>query len=176
MCSAIHITSRSWLRSSSTREPSDPPFRVVIIIKAIDDQQSPVCVKRAATSDRSGRRERRAARAASASRRGSPARRGGRENETVPPHGNRPFDGRPHAKPLVRARPLRDTSRPETARPRDRETTRRGLWSHGPTVRRRSRGGERPPSTRAESRPKVEKLSSRSVGRRGRVDGGVGKR
>lgn len=30
MCPAIHITSRSWLRSSSTHEPSDPPLRVVI--------------------------------------------------------------------------------------------------------------------------------------------------
>jgi hypothetical protein len=29
MCSAIHITSRTWLRPSSTREPSDPPLRVV---------------------------------------------------------------------------------------------------------------------------------------------------
>ena len=29
MCSAIHITSRTWLRPSSTREPSDPPSRVV---------------------------------------------------------------------------------------------------------------------------------------------------
>lgn len=29
MCPAIHITSRSWLRSSSTHEPSDPPPRVV---------------------------------------------------------------------------------------------------------------------------------------------------
>lgn len=29
MCPAIHINSRSWLRSSSTREPSDPPLRVV---------------------------------------------------------------------------------------------------------------------------------------------------
>ena len=28
MCPAIHISSRSWLRSSSTREPSDPPLRV----------------------------------------------------------------------------------------------------------------------------------------------------
>ena len=28
MCPAIHINSRSWLRSSSTREPSDPPLRV----------------------------------------------------------------------------------------------------------------------------------------------------
>ena len=27
--SAIHINSRSWLRSSSTREPSDPPLKVV---------------------------------------------------------------------------------------------------------------------------------------------------
>ena len=29
MCSAIHINSRSWLRSSSTHEPSDPPHTVV---------------------------------------------------------------------------------------------------------------------------------------------------
>ena len=29
MCPAIHISSRSWLRSSSTREPSDPPLRGV---------------------------------------------------------------------------------------------------------------------------------------------------
>ena len=27
---AIHINSRSWLRSSSTHEPSDPPLRVVL--------------------------------------------------------------------------------------------------------------------------------------------------
>ena len=30
MCPAIHINSRSWLRSSSTHEPSDPPLRVVL--------------------------------------------------------------------------------------------------------------------------------------------------
>ena len=29
MCPAIHINSRSWLRSSSTHEPSDPPPKVV---------------------------------------------------------------------------------------------------------------------------------------------------
>ena len=29
MCSAIHTNSRSWLRSSSTCEPSDPPLKVV---------------------------------------------------------------------------------------------------------------------------------------------------
>lgn len=29
MCSAIHINSRSWLRSSSTHEPSDPPLKVI---------------------------------------------------------------------------------------------------------------------------------------------------
>ena len=28
MCPAIHINSRSWLRSSSTHEPSDPPLSV----------------------------------------------------------------------------------------------------------------------------------------------------
>ncbi|MGH0170511.1 UNVERIFIED_CONTAM: hypothetical protein FKN15_059130 [Acipenser sinensis] len=31
MCPAIHINSRSWLRSSSTHEPSDPPPRVVFV-------------------------------------------------------------------------------------------------------------------------------------------------
>lgn len=30
VCPAIHINSRSWLRSSSTHEPSDPPHRVVV--------------------------------------------------------------------------------------------------------------------------------------------------
>ena len=30
--SAIHINSRSWLRSSSTHEPSDPPLRIVSFI------------------------------------------------------------------------------------------------------------------------------------------------
>ena len=34
MCPAIHINSRSWLRSSSTHEPSDPPPRVLITIFA----------------------------------------------------------------------------------------------------------------------------------------------
>lgn len=32
MCPAIHTKSRSWLRSSSTREPSDPLLRVVFFI------------------------------------------------------------------------------------------------------------------------------------------------
>ena len=31
MCSAIHISSRTSLRPSSTREPSDPPPRVVLL-------------------------------------------------------------------------------------------------------------------------------------------------
>ena len=31
MCPAIRINSRSWLRSSSTHEPSDPPLRVVTL-------------------------------------------------------------------------------------------------------------------------------------------------
>lgn len=34
MCPAIHINSRSWLRSSSTHEPSDPPHRVVYWFEA----------------------------------------------------------------------------------------------------------------------------------------------
>ena len=32
MCPAIHTNSRSWLRSSSTHEPSDPPLRVVSLV------------------------------------------------------------------------------------------------------------------------------------------------
>ena len=39
MCPAIHITSRSWLRSSSTHEPSDPPLRVMI-----DSSVTDMCV------------------------------------------------------------------------------------------------------------------------------------
>jgi hypothetical protein len=35
MCPAIHINSRSWLRSSSTHEPSDPPLRVVISLSCL---------------------------------------------------------------------------------------------------------------------------------------------
>ncbi len=37
MCPAIHINSRSWLRSSSTHEPSDPPLRVVSRRRSSDD-------------------------------------------------------------------------------------------------------------------------------------------
>jgi hypothetical protein len=33
--SAIHINSRSWLRSSSTHEPSDPPLRMVDLVVSI---------------------------------------------------------------------------------------------------------------------------------------------
>ena len=33
MCPAIHINSRSWLRSSSTHEPSDPPRRMILVYK-----------------------------------------------------------------------------------------------------------------------------------------------
>ncbi len=32
MCSAIHINYRSWLRSSSTHEPSDPPHRIILLL------------------------------------------------------------------------------------------------------------------------------------------------
>ena len=35
MCPAIHINSRSWLRSSSTHEPSDPPPRVVFFFTSL---------------------------------------------------------------------------------------------------------------------------------------------
>ena len=37
MCPAIHINSRSWLRSSSTHEPSDPPPRVIFLLKSTSD-------------------------------------------------------------------------------------------------------------------------------------------
>lgn len=37
MCPAIHINSRSWLRSSSTHEPSDPPPRVIPFIYVFAD-------------------------------------------------------------------------------------------------------------------------------------------
>ena len=42
MCPAIHINSRTWLRSSSTHEPSDPPLRVIssrfFFILALDSE------------------------------------------------------------------------------------------------------------------------------------------
>ena len=40
MCPAIHINSRSWLRSSSTHEPSDPPLRVVFAIQRMSESGS----------------------------------------------------------------------------------------------------------------------------------------
>lgn len=47
MCSAIHTKSRSWLRSSSTREPSDPLLRVVrVLIPAPSPGRSSYCVQR----------------------------------------------------------------------------------------------------------------------------------
>lgn len=47
MCPAIHTKSRSWLRSSSTREPSDPLLRVVISFQfsEIGISPSPLCVR-----------------------------------------------------------------------------------------------------------------------------------
>ena len=39
MCPAIHINSRSWLRSSSTHEPSDPPPRVVFFHKFVAESR-----------------------------------------------------------------------------------------------------------------------------------------
>ena len=32
MCPAVHMSTRNLLRSSSTHEPSDPPFRVVMLV------------------------------------------------------------------------------------------------------------------------------------------------
>jgi len=57
MCPAIHINSRSWLRSSSTREPSDPPLRVVSFVRFISTRR-PTPPKPATTTtvtDRGGR-------------------------------------------------------------------------------------------------------------------------
>lgn len=46
MCPAIHTKSRSWLRSSSTREPSDPLLRVVKFqVARIGISPSPLCVR-----------------------------------------------------------------------------------------------------------------------------------
>ena len=39
MCPAIHISSRSWLRSSSTHEPSDPPPRIVLGLLCISSPE-----------------------------------------------------------------------------------------------------------------------------------------
>ena len=41
MCPAIHINSRSWLRSSSTHEPSDPPPKVVIVSVWFSSRREP---------------------------------------------------------------------------------------------------------------------------------------
>lgn len=49
MCPAIHTKSRSWLRSSSTREPSDPLLRVVIFVFFFELQGFPpsaLCVRK----------------------------------------------------------------------------------------------------------------------------------
>ena len=69
MCPAIHINSRSWLRSSSTHEPSDPPQRVVFrltgCLPSAQDGRSPVpqwrglCVYSNATTRNARRRVRR---------------------------------------------------------------------------------------------------------------------
>ena len=40
MCPAIHINSRSWLRSSSTHEPSDPPLRVVFLRRTREGERN----------------------------------------------------------------------------------------------------------------------------------------
>jgi hypothetical protein len=46
MCPAIHTKSRSWLRSSSTREPSDPLLRVVFgLVSASELAPSPTSVR-----------------------------------------------------------------------------------------------------------------------------------
>ncbi len=39
MCPAIHINSRSWLRSSSTHVPSDPPLRVIFFLSPLRPQR-----------------------------------------------------------------------------------------------------------------------------------------
>lgn len=60
MCSAIHTKSRSWLRSSSTREPSDPLLRVVIVlIPAPSPGRSSYCVQRKCSGTTTPRRGKR---------------------------------------------------------------------------------------------------------------------
>ena len=54
MCPAIHIYFRSWLRSSSTREPSDPPSRVVFLLSLHNKKQKKR--KQMATTAKGGRR------------------------------------------------------------------------------------------------------------------------
>ena len=52
MCPAIHINSRSWLRSSSTHESSDPPHRVVLLHYSTGQLSSPQQGRRPASRDR----------------------------------------------------------------------------------------------------------------------------
>ena len=52
MCPAIHINSRSWLRSSSTREPSDPPLRVVSVFRFLCRSRKPATTTIAAPARR----------------------------------------------------------------------------------------------------------------------------
>ena len=50
MCPAIHINSRSWLRSSSTHEPSDPPPRVIFSFGLQSGDMVPTCRSQLVTS------------------------------------------------------------------------------------------------------------------------------
>ena len=42
MCPAVHIPTRSWLRSSSTPEPSDPLYSVVFSIILLGRERAPL--------------------------------------------------------------------------------------------------------------------------------------
>ena len=93
--SAIHINSRSWLRSSSTREPSDPPLKVVFRFNDRPPGSSPGL--RGKTSDLLHRKERQ-----NGDRVRSRPRAGRRANE--------------HASSLNRRGPLRKRAREGGAR------------------------------------------------------------
>lgn len=57
MCPAIHINSRSWLRSSSTHEPSDPPPKVVFVFRFSSKRQPVPSHSRQRLASRQGWRE-----------------------------------------------------------------------------------------------------------------------
>ena len=57
MCPAIHINSRSWLRSSSTHEPSDPPLRVVYKFRVRERVVFSRSPETDPDNDRNGRRQ-----------------------------------------------------------------------------------------------------------------------
>ena len=80
MCPAIHINSRSWLRSSSTHEPSDPPLRVIFSLSfSLIVLTDKLFEEHVTQKTRQGR---------------SPGRRPGQSSLDGPPHGGGTIPGR----------------------------------------------------------------------------------